>query len=82
MEAVIVQSEMAQRIEIYEQGSAGTADYRVASPSTSDPSVLRPAGSRIAFVANPDYDGWFLKGQVVGYVETVSGVITFAQEET
>ena len=81
MEPIVAQTS-CNVVTIYEQGQAGTANYRVAAPAASDPKILRPAGSRTIF----DYRGKFRSfslaaGQIIGYIETISGALEFAQEE-
>lgn len=66
-------------VVIYENGQVATTDYRVMAPNSASPAVLRPAGAKTEFRA--PWGSMFREGQTIGYVETVSGTVTFAQEE-
>jgi len=69
-----------QQVEIYEDAQAGTTDYKVRAPSLSDVDVQRPAGAKT--LLRPSHGGrFFFAGETIGYVSTVAGVVTFAQEE-
>jgi hypothetical protein len=76
-EAVVAQSDCME-ITVYENDQAGTADYLVRVPFKASPAVTKPAGTKYIFRKG---GSGFSKGSVAGYVEMVTGSVTFAQEE-
>jgi hypothetical protein len=80
-EQIVVQSPFGcRKVIIYENAQAGTTDYRVKAPTSSDAAVTRPAGAKTELLPTNGALS-FSNGEVVGHVQTVSGTITFAQEE-
>ncbi len=77
-EAITAQS-VCYRVTIYEDAQAGTTDYKVRRPSAASAAVTRPAGAKTVFEAPAGK--FFQPGDVIGYAETVTGAVTFAQEE-
>ncbi len=77
-EPVTAQS-VCKRIYIREQGAAGTTDYFVRQPGMTDPQERKTAGEWTMFEAAPG--NFFRPGDIVGYVETVTGSVTFSQRE-
>ncbi len=69
-----------RKIIVREQGAAGTTDYFVRQPTSTSPQVRKVAGESTLFDAGQG--NLFQTGQIVGYLETVSGTVTFSQEET
>ncbi len=69
-----------RKIIVREQGAAGTTDYFVRQPTNTSAQVRKVAGESTLFEAAPG--NLFQTGQIVGYVETVTGSVTFSQEET
>ena len=55
-----------------------TTDYLVSKPTSADAQRRIPAGQAYTFRRNA---GVFVPGEVVGYVQTVSGSTTFAVDE-
>lgn len=64
-------------ITVYEDDQAGTTDYYVSRTGQDSDKVTKPAGSKKEFKANHLY----YINDVVGYIKTASGSVTFAQEE-
>ncbi len=77
-EPVTVQTP-CRRVYIREQGAAGTTDYFVRQPSATDPQERKAAGETTMFEAATD--NLFQTGQIIAYVETVTGSVTFSQRE-
>jgi hypothetical protein len=75
-EPIQVQS-YCRQVTIYENNQAGTTDYIVHVPSAVSAGVTKPAGSKAIISDGTRYS----PGDTIGYVETVSGSVTFAQEE-
>lgn len=75
-EPIIVQS-YCMKVVIYENNQAGTTDYILHAPLMTSTGVTKPAGSKAEVSRGYRYE----PGQIAGYVETVSGSVTFAQEE-
>lgn len=75
-EPVTVQT-YCRQVTIYENNQAGTTDYIVHIPFAASSGVTKPAGSKMIIADGHLYS----PGDTVGYVETVSGSVTFAQEE-
>ena len=70
----------AWEVEVYENAQAGTTDYDVYAPATTDTPVRRPAGSKTLFKATGNIP--FRQGQTVGYIGAVTaGSYVFGQEE-
>lgn len=70
----IVADQDCDELEIFEQAQAGTTDYYVYAPRSSDTAVQIPAGAKFQF------RGKYLKDQTVGYVAAVTaGSYTFAK---
>ena len=78
-EPVTVQTP-CRRVIIREQGAAATTDYFVRQPTSTSAQVRKVGGESTLFEATPG--NLFQTGQVIGYVETVTGSVTFSQEET
>ncbi len=66
-----------RRITIREQGAAGTTDYFVRAPSSTDGQFRKVAGESTIFEAQGN--NLFQTGDVVGYTETVTGSITMSK---
>ncbi len=79
----IVAQSNAHEIEIYENDQAGSTDYIIYAPLASSPAVTRPAGTKteIRPSIGATHQPFFIVGQIVGYVKTISGSITMAQVE-
>jgi hypothetical protein len=75
-EPITVQS-YCMKVVIYEDAQAGTTDYILHVPAMASSGVTKPAGSKAEISRGERY----VPGDIVGYVETVSGSVTFAQEE-
>lgn len=75
-EPIQVQS-YCRSVTIYENNQAGTTDYILHIPAMGSSGVTKPAGSKAVI----SRDAQWYPGDIVGYVETVSGSVTFAQEE-
>jgi len=75
-ESIVTQS-FCNRIIIYENDQNGTTDYVLRYPSSSSPAITRPAGSKTEITLN----GKTQAGNTVGFIATVTGTVTFAQEE-
>jgi hypothetical protein len=73
-EPVTAQSN-CQKITVFENEQAGTANYTVRRHSRNAPAVTIPAGAKFVF------EGPFLKGQTAGFVAAASGSFTMAQVE-
>ena len=78
-EQIVAQS-VCKKIVIYENAQAGTLDYIWRAPNAASPAVTRPAGSKTEFAAPGG--AWFKPGDIVAYVETVSGSFVLVQEES
>jgi hypothetical protein len=65
-----------REIRLCETNQAGTTDYLVAAPTNADGPITVPAGERYPLPA-PMPPGVFLKDQIVCYLKTVSGSVTF-----
>lgn len=68
-----------RKIIVREQGAAATTDYFVRQPTNTSPQVRKVSGESTLF--DTGEGNLFQTGQIVGYVETVSGTVTFSQEE-
>jgi hypothetical protein len=64
------------KIELREQGAAATTDYIVHAPTASDPGYRKLAGEATVFRALPGQ--MFQSGDTVGYLETVTGTVSFS----
>jgi hypothetical protein len=65
------------KITVREQGAAGTTDYNVRAPSMTDAVYRKVAGESTVFQAPPGV--LFQPGDAVGYLETLSGSVTFSK---
>lgn len=74
-EAVVTQSD-CDEVWIWENALAATQQYTVREGSASSPAITHAAGTMHQFTGGP-----FSKGVTVGFVATLSGSVTFAQEE-
>lgn len=75
----IVPSTACTRIVVYENNQAGTVDYVIAAPTSTDQQLTRPAGAKTEFT--PRTGQYFRPGTIVAYIATATGSATFAQEE-
>lgn len=75
-EPITVQS-YCMKVVVYENAQAGTTDFILRVPFIDSPGVTKPAGSKAEISRGERY----VPGDIVGYIETVSGSVTFAQEE-
>ena len=73
-EAVVVPTS-CKSIEVREQGDP-TTDYFVRAPTITSPQHRRFAGSATIFRARGKRT--FQPGEIVGYLETVAGSVTFS----
>ncbi len=72
-----VQVPMAcRRVTIREQGAAGTTDYFVRAPSSTDSQFRKVAGEATVFEAQGN--NLFQANDIVGYTETVTVSITMS----
>ncbi len=72
-----VQVPMAcRRVTIREQGAAGTTDYFVRAPSSTDAQFRKVAGESTVFEVQGN--NLFQANDIVGYTQTVSGSITMS----
>ncbi len=78
-EPVTVQ-EPYRQVVIRENASPPTTDYFVRQPLATSPQVRKFQGETTGFDAGPG--NVFLPGQIVAYVETVTGSVIFSQEES
>ncbi len=78
-EPVTVQTPCRQVI-IRENASPPTTDYFVRQPMATSSQVRKFQGETTGFEAGPD--NLFLPGQIIAYVETVAGSVSFSQEES
>ncbi len=69
-----------RKIVVREQGAAATTDYFLRQPYNTSPLVRKVAGESTLFDAGEG--NRFQAGQTIGYLETVTGTVTFSQEET
>lgn len=77
-EPIIVLS-YCHKVTVYENNQAGTTDYILHIPAMSSVGVTKPAGSKAEIV--PESEQRYSPGQTVAYIETITGSVTFAQEE-
>jgi hypothetical protein len=75
-EPIIVGS-YPMKVVVYENNQAGTTDYILHVPYMTSAGVTKPAGSKAEISRGLRYE----PGQIAGYIETVTGSVTFAQEE-
>lgn len=62
-------------VTVGEDNQAGTTDYYVSGTGNDSDKITKPAGSQKTFKGN------FRAGQTAGWVKTVTGSVTFSQEE-
>jgi hypothetical protein len=68
------------KIVVYEDNQAGTADYKIRAPLSTDSQITCPAGSKRVFT--PDaFRPCFYPSEVVGYIAAASGSLNMVQEE-
>ena len=81
-EPITVQStDGTRKVVVFENGQAGTTDfYLIKGPDKTVTQVLKPAGVKVEF-ERPSHEAKYRQGEVVGWLATVSGSATFAQEE-
>lgn len=79
-EAIVTHS-ACRKVIIYENNQAGTGDYLVRAPLSSDAQITRPAGSKTEFICDAMRPFW-PPGETVGYVSAASGSLNMVQEET
>lgn len=77
-EPIIVQS-YCRKVTVYENNQAGTTDYILHIPQMASVGVTKPAGSKAEI--EPESELRYSPGQTIGYIETVTGSVSFAQEE-
>lgn len=65
-------------IKVREDGSSWTTDYFLSKPTNADTEVRIPIGSESVFSQK---HGVFFIGQIVGYLRTVVGSVSFNQIE-
>lgn len=75
-EPITVQS-YCMKVVVYENDQAGTTDFILHVPLMASSGVTKPAGSKAEISRGYRYE----PGDIAGYVETVTGSVTFAQEE-
>lgn len=73
----VTADQTCRKITIREQGAAGTTDYFVRAPTSTDAQYRKVAGESTVFEAYGN--NLFQQGDTVGYVETVSGSVTFSK---
>lgn len=65
-----------KRLRIREQGGNATAGFKIHAPF-SDSSYNQYQAGEIATL--DAINGWFMPGQTIAYIETLSGTITFSR---
>ena len=63
-----------------------TTDYTIKKPTAAATAIQRPAGSKCVFqkstkVSTGNFPYAFKAGEVVGYIQTVTGTTTFYQDD-
>jgi hypothetical protein len=77
--AVVVQTDGAiRKVLVYENTVNATSDFEIRAPLSTSGAIVRPQGDKYLF-ENPQ--GMWKKGDIVGYVKTLTGTPNFAQEE-
>lgn len=67
-----------RRVDVYENGQAGTADYLVRSPTNASPQITKPAGQKWSITCEGTY---YPSGTVIAYIISSTGSMNFVQEE-
>lgn len=74
--AVTVQT-VCRKVTVYEDAQAGTTDYYLSGAGGDSDRVQKPAGSKKEFESTRPLQ----PNEILGYIKTVSGSVSFAQEE-
>lgn len=80
-EPIIAQSN-CQKILLCENARAATTDFNVYAPRRTDPAIRYAAGEICTFESPFNFNNFYKSGQTVGYIETITGTVTFRQLET